>query len=121
MTRGHATFTESLASITDGLGTRTEGGVVSGAQAADSDPNAPGATYGTTSDVAGTGGTVSSTSGSTSMVFVAPAADTGRADVAVSAGGSSVCPPPSDWLRPMPSRAPAAACSRLGRSHRHSR
>ena len=43
VTRAHATFAESLASITDGLGTRTEGGVVSGAQAADSDPNAPGA------------------------------------------------------------------------------
>ena len=77
-------------------GTRTEGGVVSGAQAADSDPNAPGATYGTTSEVAGTGGTVSSTSGSTSITFTAPPGDTGSADVAVAAGGANVCPPPTD-------------------------
>jgi hypothetical protein len=96
VTQGRATFAESLASITDALGTRTEGGIVSGAQAADSDPNAPGATYGTTSDVAGTGGTVSSSSGSTSISFTAPLGDTGRADVAVAAGGASVCPPPTD-------------------------
>jgi hypothetical protein len=96
VTQGHGTFAESLASVTDALGTRTEGGVVSGAGAADSDPNAPGATYGTTSEVAGTGGTVSSASGSTSIAFVAPASDTGRADVAVSAGGANVCPPPTD-------------------------
>ncbi len=96
VTEGRATFAESLASITDGLGTRTEGGVVSGAQAADSDPNAPGATYGTTSEVAGTGGTVSSTSGSTSITFTAPPGDTGSADVAVAAGGANVCPPPTD-------------------------
>jgi type II secretory pathway pseudopilin PulG len=96
VTQGRATFAESLASITDALGTRTEGGIVSGAQAADSDPNAPGATYGTTSEVAGTGGTVSSSSGSTSITFTAPPGDTGRADVAVAAGGASVCPPPTD-------------------------
>jgi len=96
VTQGRATFAESLASITDGLGTRTEGGVVSGAQAADSDPNAPGATYGSTSEVAGTGGTVSSTSGSTSITFTAPPGDTGIADVAVAAGGANVCPPPTD-------------------------
>ena len=41
VTQGRATFAESLASITDGLGTRTEGGVVSGAQAADSTRTPP--------------------------------------------------------------------------------
>ena len=96
VTRSNATFAESLASITDALGTRTEGGVVSGAQAADSDPNAPGATYGTTSEVGGVGGTVSSASGSTSISFIAPASDTGRADAAVVASGANICPPPSD-------------------------
>ena len=96
VTRSNATFAESLASITDALGTRTEGGVVSGAQAADSDPNAPGATYGTTSEVGGIGGTVSSSSGSTSISFIAPPGDTGRADAAVVASGANICPPPSD-------------------------
>jgi hypothetical protein len=96
VTHATARFAESLASITDDLGTRTEGGVVSGAQAADSDPNAPGAVYGTTSEIAGTGGTVSSASGSTSISFIAPASDTGRADAAVAAGGASICPPPAD-------------------------
>jgi hypothetical protein len=96
VTQGRATFTESQASVTDGLGTRTEGGISTAAGAADSDPNAPGATYGTTSDVSGVGGTVSSSSGSTSISFVAPAGDTGRADVAVAAAGANVCPPPTD-------------------------
>ena len=96
VTRSNATFAESLASITDALGTRTEGGVVSGAQAADSDPNAPGATYGTTSEVGGIGGTVSSASGSTSISFIAPPGDTGRADAAVVASGANICPPPAD-------------------------
>ena len=83
VTRGHATFAESLASITDGLGTRTEGGVVSGAQAADSDPNAPGATYGTTSEVAGIGGTRVVRERLDLDRLHRPPSDTGRADAAV--------------------------------------
>ena len=50
----------------------------------------------TTSEVAGIGGTVSSASGSTSIAFVAPSSDTGRADAAVTAGGANICPPPTD-------------------------
>ena len=97
VTQGRATFAESLASITDGLGTRTEGGVVSGAQAADSDPNAPGATYGTTSEVAGTGGTVSSGERlDLDHVHRRPRATPVVPTSAVAAGGANVCPPPTD-------------------------
>ena len=46
VTRGRATYTESQVSVTDGLGTRTEGGLLTSVGAADSDPNAPAATYG---------------------------------------------------------------------------
>jgi hypothetical protein len=96
VTQARATFTESQVSVSDGLGTRTEGGLLTSAGAADSDPNAPGALYGSAQQLSGVGGTVSSTGGGTSISFVAPAGDSGTADAAVVAGGTSVCPPPTD-------------------------
>jgi type II secretory pathway pseudopilin PulG len=98
VTSGTATYTESRVSVTDALGTRTEGGLVTTASAADSDPNAPGATYQSmpATPIAGVGGTVSSTAGSTSITFQAPAGDAGFAQTAVAAAGANVCPPPTD-------------------------
>ena len=95
VTQGRATFAESLVSITDGLGTRTEGGVV---RRASRRLRPERARRNLRHDVRGRRdrGTVSSTSGSTSITFIAPPGDTGRADVAVVAGGANVCPPPTD-------------------------
>ena len=98
VTSATATYTESQVSVTDGLSTRTEGGLLTTASAADSDPNASGATYQSmpSTPIAGVGGTVSSTAGSTSITFQAPAGDAGVAQTAVAAGGAYVCPPPTD-------------------------
>ncbi len=94
VTVGRASFSESQVSVTDGAGTRTDAGTLTTASAADSDPGAPGATYGTATVASGLGGTVSSGNGSTSIDLVAPAGDAGTADTAVAAGGANVCPPP---------------------------
>jgi len=98
VTSGTASYTESQVSVTDALGTRTEGGLLTTASAADSDPNAPGGTYQSkpVTPIAGVGGTVSSAVGSTSITFQAPAGDSGFAQTAVAAGGTNVCPPPTD-------------------------
>lgn len=96
VTQGRASFTESLVSVTDGAGTREAGGVLTTASAADSDPGTAGVRYATSPVTVGTGGSVSSASGSTSIALVAPAGDTGLADAAVAAAGANICPPPTD-------------------------
>jgi type II secretory pathway pseudopilin PulG len=96
VTQGRASFTESLVSVTDGAGTREAGGVLTTASAADSDPGTAGVRYASSPVTVGSGGSVSSTSGSTSFDLVAPSGDTGLADAAVAAGGANVCPPPTD-------------------------
>jgi hypothetical protein len=96
VTVGRASFSESQVSVTDGAGTRTDAGTLTTASAADSDPGAPGATYGTATVPSGIGGTVSSGNGSESIDLVAPAGDAGTAATAVAAGGANVCPPPTD-------------------------
>jgi len=96
VTQGRTTFTESQVSVTDGAGTRTEGGLLTSAGAADSDPNVSSSLYGSAQQLAGIGGTVSSTAGGTAISFDAPSGDTGTADAAVAAGLSNVCPPLPD-------------------------
>ncbi len=96
VTQGRASFTDSLVSVTDGAGTQTGGGVLTIASAADSDPGTAGLRYGTAQVASASGGSVSSTSGSTSISFVAPAGDSGTADAAVAASGGNICPPPTD-------------------------
>jgi len=96
VTVGRASFSESQVSVTDGAGTRTDAGTLTTASAADSDPGAPAATYGSAAVASGLGGSVSSVNGSTSIDLVAPAGDAGTADSAVAAGGANLCPPPTD-------------------------
>jgi type II secretory pathway pseudopilin PulG len=91
-------FTSPLAQLTTTGGTTTVGGV-EGNALADSDPGTT--TVSTYSrqrcptELACTGGTVSSVNGGASMVFTVPANSTAETDAAVTAVGASVCPPPT--------------------------
>jgi type II secretory pathway pseudopilin PulG len=96
VTQGRASFSETQVSVTDGGGTRTDAGTLTTASAADSDPGAPGATYGAATVASGLGGSASSANNPTSIDLSAPSGDSGTADTAVAAGGASVCPPPTD-------------------------
>jgi Tfp pilus assembly protein PilV len=84
---------ESGVTVHDGTGTHTEGGNVTTSTAADSDPAIPSAAYQDSGSITGTGGTVTTSAGSTSVSAVAPAGDTYRAEAAVTAKASNSCPP----------------------------
>lgn len=88
-------FTATGTSLTDGGGTQTGGATSSSTTVADDDPVTSVPTYSTQSLASGTGGTVSSTSGLTSIAFSNAAGDTARSDSTTAAGGANVCPPPT--------------------------
>ena len=85
--------TESGVVVNDGSGTHTEGGNKTTSTAADSDPAIPTAGYQDSGSITGTGGTVTTSAGSTSISAVAPSGDTYRAEAAVTASASNSCPP----------------------------
>ena len=94
-------FTQSGVKLTDLSGTQTAGGVVANSSAADTDP---GTTAGTWSrvrcgdpGVACSGGQVLSSSGTGNTITLkAPNGETAETDSTTAAGGTNVCPPPSD-------------------------
>ncbi len=89
-------YTQSQVTLTDGSGQQTAGGTSSTVAAADTDPGGSTPTYSTQSLASGTGGSLTTSAGSTSVTVSAPSGETARTDAAVTAGGSSVCPPPTD-------------------------
>jgi type II secretory pathway pseudopilin PulG len=91
-------YTPVGVSLTDGSGTGTAGAISETTTAADSDPGSSSVSaYATRTLTAPTASSLSSpTSGSTQITLTSPAGDSARSDSTTSAGGTNVCPPPTD-------------------------
>ena len=117
VTVGRASFSESQVSVTDDAGTRTDAGTLTTASAADSDPGAPAATYGSSPPGSLVLAEPFLQDGSTSIDFVAPAGDAGLADAAVAAGGSTS----ARRRLPLPRPRPITSLALAGGSSREAR
>jgi type II secretory pathway pseudopilin PulG len=91
-------YTPVGVSLTDGSGTTTAGAISETTTAADSDPGSSSVSaYATRTLTVPTASMLSSpSSGSTQITLTTPAGDSARNDSTTSAGGTNVCPPPTD-------------------------
>jgi type II secretory pathway pseudopilin PulG len=91
-------YTPVGVNLTDGSGTTSAGGISETTTAADSDPGSSSVSaYATKTLTAPLASTLSSpSSGSTHIDLTTPAGDSARNDSTTSAGGTNVCPPPTD-------------------------
>ncbi len=84
--------------VSDGV-TDTAGGDTADTSAADTDPGTTATTNSKVtcgSPVACSGGSVSANGGGSTITFTAPSGESAESDSTTQAGGSNVCPPPSD-------------------------
>jgi prepilin-type N-terminal cleavage/methylation domain-containing protein len=100
LSQAQGSFTQSGVSIVDGSGTQTAGGTVANTSAADTDPGTLASTWsgvGCPTNVSCSGNAISSSLGSgNTITLTEPSGETAQSDSTTAAGGTNVCPPPTD-------------------------